>query len=366
MKSTSSFSTVFNSSSRSRSPSSTLEPNLQTTHMSIPNPYQKGYSRVMVVARMEHEDVSWLSTELPELSVMVYVANNPMSPLHPPKNKGHEVMVYFTYIIDYYDQLPDVVIFMHAHRFTHHNNELLGYDAARMLRHLSNEHVIRQGYVNMRCNWSPGCPEWLYPDSAQEYMGKQEEAVLAESWHELFPNNPVPRTLAQPCCAQFALSRRRILSIPKSRFVFYRDWILRTPLSDYVSGRIWEYLWQFLFTGKGVVCPAEHICYCDGYGICFGGRAGYRDFEQLRQTRQECEQELKTLKEQQAYLSGEEDVQTRATDTFHAETISNLSDRIEALERELEARILEAIERGNDPRTRAEECGRPWEEGDGF
>ena len=325
----------------------------------------------MVVPRMKEEDISWMDEELSDIEVIVYVANDPESPLHPPKNKGHEVMVYLTYIIDHYDRLPDVVIFMHAHRFTHHNDELLGYDASEMLRRLSNEHVVRQGYVNMRCNWSPGCPEWLHPDPAQEIMGRQEEAVLAESWHELFPQTPLPRTLAQACCAQFALSKERILIIPKSRFTFYRDWIMRTPLSDYVSGRIWEYSWQFLFTGQSVFCPAENVCYCDGYGVCFGDSVRYNDFEDLRHTKQEYEEALKELtKQQEATTPDHENAENRsnnaALQNFDAGKFSSLGERIEALKEELKARKDEAIERGNDPKKRAEECGRPWKEGDGF
>ncbi|KAL9124769.1 MAG: hypothetical protein Q9217_005931 [Psora testacea] len=336
----------------------------------IPKPPEASYSRVMVVPRMKDEDVSWMNEELPDLNVTVYVANDPMSPLHPPKNKGHEVMVYFSYIIDHYEQLPDITIFMHAHRFTHHNNELLEYDAAEMLRRLSNEHVIRQGYVNMRCSWSPGCPEWLHPDPPEELLGRQEEAVLAESWHELFPHNPLPKTLAQACCAQFALSKERILAIPRSRFVFYRDWIMRTPLSDYVSGRIWEYSWQFLFTSQSVFCPAEHICYCDGYGLCFGGLDRYNDFEQLRHTKQKYEQEFNNFKKQQTTMfegegSGNSSVATMLQ-TFDARDYNDLRDRIEALEKELNAQKEEAIERGKDPRNRASECGRPWKEGEGY
>jgi len=32
-----------------------------------------------------------------------------------------------------------------------------------------------------------------------------------------------------------------------------------------------EYTWQYIFTGQSEVCPAMNTCYCDGYGVCFGG-----------------------------------------------------------------------------------------------
>ena len=263
------------------------------------NPLGEAYRRAMVVPRMQEENIEWMSEQLPGLDVTIYVANNARAQLHPPKNKGHEVMVYFTFIIDHYEDLPDIVLFMHAHRYTQHNSEILNFDAVQMIQRLKSEYVITQGYVNMRCNWSPGCPQWLLPGAVHEDISKQEETVLFQSWHELFPYDPVPRTLAQACCAQFALSKERIRSIPKSRYIFYRDWILKTPLTDYVSGRIWEYSWQYLFTGQQVYCPEEHLCFCNGFGICFGSRDKYHEYEELHHAKQVLEMELKEMKEGQ-------------------------------------------------------------------
>ena len=45
---------------------------------------------------------------------------------------------------------------------------------------------------------------------------------------------------------------------------------------------------------------------------------------------------------------------------------AHLKARITELEMELIALKKEAQHRGADPRLRAEECGRPWKEGDGF
>ena len=385
---------------------------------------------------MKTEDISWISQELPpSLNVTAYVVDDPTAPLHPPKNKGHEVMIYLSYIIEHYDNpsapLADVTLFMHAHRHTHHNNELLGHDAVQMLRRLSPNHVLRKGYVNLRCHWNPGCPEWLHPqqqrqqryDNSQsddpadlteragndndddeahggEEMGKQESPLLPLAWRELFPSSPLPLHLSQPCCAQFALSRTRIHSIPFSRYVLFRDWMLRTPLTDYISGRVWEYTWQFLFTGQGAVCPAEHRCYCDLYGICFGGGSsaddnnggddqegaargqGYEEFMQLKKQRDEIVKEAKRLREAEAesprirllpstsssstrgHTPAVEAQKGKAGGKAEAERLDALA---RALDRELEARRQGAIERGQDPKLRALECGREeWRQGYGF
>ncbi len=323
-------------------------------HPGILKPLGSTYSRVMVIPRLQRDNISWVSDELPDVDTAVYIANDPMAALHPPKNKGHEVMIYLSYIINHYDILPDIIIFMHAHRWTHHNNALLAYDSAEMVRRLNSDYVTREGYVNMRCHWSPGCPEWLHPGNPRESLEKQEEVVLSKSWSELFPSDPLPIALGQACCAQFALSKERVLSIPLSRFVLYRDWIMRTPLSDYMSGRIWEYSWQFLFTGQSIYCPAEHICYCGGFGLCFGGASKFEEFEELRRKKQNFELEMNELHNRRA--SGREsDVEPQRR---NASTVryAYLSNQIKILEQELASRKENALKRGLNPENRAEEC----------
>ncbi|KAL9614651.1 MAG: hypothetical protein Q9167_000856 [Letrouitia subvulpina] len=310
----------------------------------------------MVVPRVKNEDISWIANELPGLSVTVYTADDINASKYPPKNKGHEVMIYLSYIIDHYSELPDVVLFMHAHRWTHHNNEFLGFDASQMIRRLSHSYVSKRGYMNMRCHWQPGCPEWLHPVNAQETIGRQEEAVLARCWSELFPFHPPPPFLAQACCAQFALSKERILSIPLSRYVFYRDWILRTPLSDYVSGRIWEYSWQFVFANRAADCPAEHACYCAGFGVCFGGEGPYKDYLGLLRRKRMLEGDLEKLeKEQPPKISPGLNGTDNALGSARKNRTSTLRREIDNLAQELSTRKEEALRRGDDFRIRAEE-----------
>lgn len=74
------------------------------------------YTSTLVIARTKDEDMEWLQKEIPDQPTAIYVVDDPSAPLHPPKNKGHEVMVYLTYIIDHYEELADVTMFMHAHQ----------------------------------------------------------------------------------------------------------------------------------------------------------------------------------------------------------------------------------------------------------
>lgn len=335
-----------------------------------PMPPEHNFTSTLIIAKTKHENVNWILEKMPEQQTAVYVADDPSAPLHPPKNKGHEVMVYLSWIIDNYDNLPDVAIFMHAHQLSWHNDEILGNDAHLLITRLNRHRVWREGFVNMRCSWHPGCPDWMHPGNTEQDAQKQEEVLLAKSWSELFPLDEVPTVLAQPCCAQFALSRERIQAKPYAQYVWYRDWLFNTRLPDRLSGRIWEYVWQFVFTGQNIFCPKEHICFCDQYGSCFGGEEAYENFMALKNELSDRERDLRQWEEErkeieEAQKNGDQAKLQELTipelgkdDEFRRE-IDRLRPIVDSLKHDAEIR-------GRDPRNRALEAGREWHEGDGF
>ncbi|KAF7555935.1 hypothetical protein G7Z17_g1817 [Cylindrodendrum hubeiense] len=85
---------------------------------------------------------------------IVYVADQPdaQNGLSLPQNKGNEAMVYLTYLIDHYDNLPEVMVFMHGHRTTWHNNALLRRSSALTVNKLRPETVVQRGFVNLACD----------------------------------------------------------------------------------------------------------------------------------------------------------------------------------------------------------------------
>jgi len=305
------------------------------------------------MGRLQSEDVSWIPRELPDLDTKIYVVDG--ADFSVPANKGHEGMVYLTYIIEHYDNLPDVVLFFHPHQRAWHNNVLLNIDSAETIRRLSSPHVIRQGYMNARCHQDPGCPNWLHVDRSPwlyDREKKPEEPFLtSQIFHELHPGVPIPKAISQPCCAQFAVSGERIRGRPRSAYIHYRDWLLNTDLTDETSGRIMEYTWQYLFSGQFEFCPSQAACYCDGYGICFGGDAELNAWLRILNRREVLDQKLvamwdKGLMETEPYKTAS--AEQKEVDKM----LFGLKDA--------------AFHRGEDPRLRALDCGRQWEEGDGF
>ena len=61
---------------------------------------------------------------------------------------------------------------------------------------------------------------------------------------------------------------------------------------DENSGRIFEYIWQYLFTRNAEHCPSMNSCYCDGFGICFGSAQKLDEWLKKLRAKEIAEQEL--------------------------------------------------------------------------
>ena len=317
----------------------------QVTHSHDP---PREYSTRLIVAKIGSEHTNWIQEHLANQETLIYVTDDASAPYTVPKNKGHEAMVILTYIITHYDNLTDISIFTHAHREAWHNNDLMDYQMDEMIRRLSHPHVIRQGYFNLRCHPESGCPQHIDLTNTQ-HSGKEEEPHFGEAFRTMFGADvEPPRYMSQPCCSQFAASREAIRAIPIQRWHRMREWLFATELEDKISGRIFEFMWQYVFTGKPELFPPINVCYCEGYGICFGSQERLESWLDLRET-QYVAQQLYDWKVQANADQGELGLHL------------NLK-----LGQRLDSRLKVAQIRGEDPKMRALEGGRTWRQGDGY
>ncbi|MCJ1321528.1 hypothetical protein MMC15_006873, partial [Xylographa vitiligo] len=176
---------------------------------SLPEPTSRG--NALVVVSQRGDNVSWLEGVLPGWERNVYVVDGAAleegaTRLRIPRNKGREGMVYLSFIIDNYDRLPDVTLFLHSARYQWHNDDP-EYDGIPILQNLRLAHVHAQGYVNLRCGWTLGCPAEIQPgrhawtDDNDEATAPRTEHHYAEAWAALFPGEPVPEVVGVGCCA---------------------------------------------------------------------------------------------------------------------------------------------------------------------
>lgn len=109
-----------------------------------------------------------------------------------------------------------------------------------MLKRFEFSYLASEGYVNLRCTWSPGCPSAIKP------LGVEDDVSIhyKEAFEMLFPEKEVPTKVGGSCCSQFAVTAEKIKERKRDEYVRYRKWLLHTELADEVAGRILEYSWH--------------------------------------------------------------------------------------------------------------------------
>ncbi|KAL9109236.1 MAG: hypothetical protein Q9227_006162 [Pyrenula ochraceoflavens] len=176
--------------------------------------------KVIVMAHLKSENTDWVGEFLPDWQHAIYSVDSPQYPYHIPLNKGREAMTYLTYLIDHYSHLPSIIAFLHAHhdgypRAWHTEPH---YDNIKSLQNLKLDYVRKQGYVNLRCNYVPGCPDEVQP--FREPPEKPHEGNMTAAWKALFGDEvEVPRVLAAACCSQFAVTREQVQKRSKKEYV---------------------------------------------------------------------------------------------------------------------------------------------------
>lgn len=241
----------------------------------------------LVVASIASEDTSWITSNFPSYNVKVYVADDPAATYTVPRNKGREANVFLTYLIDHYDTLPEISVFLHGKRYQWHNEDPL-YDGIPVLKQLRLPYVQQEGFATLRCSWEYGCPAELRPNaslsvsevdailaSPKEWFSGgvddrgKTEAVYARSYAELFGSAaPLPSVVAVHCGAQFAATAATIRRRSREDYIHFRQWLWETDLGDDLSGRIMEYVWHIIFGKESVLCPDAGKCFCEKFGLC--------------------------------------------------------------------------------------------------
>ena len=163
-------------------------------------------------------------------------------------------MAYLTYIIDHYDDLPSVVLFIHGHFRAWHQPESI----TSKIRALNLTALEEEQFINFRCSNNPGCG----PGTAVNPINPVQPALkyILPFWNSIVgEQEPLPHIRAH-CCAQFAVTKKAILSRPREQWIRARAPLLRDlveyppwgPTQDgYTVGMLYEYTWHLLFRKQG-------------------------------------------------------------------------------------------------------------------
>jgi hypothetical protein len=167
---------------------------------------------LLVVANWSY-DVSWLD-EQPFCYVLVQRLV-PAATYNIPWNKGFEHPSYLQFIIDRYDSLPRKMVFLHSHRTSWHQ--------ADMVDILWNLRTSSHTFASVSGIWNTGIDVGNYCSLKGFY-----QQLGLERWLEPLPldNNAVQFM----CCSQFIVTRKRIRSNPLALYVMSSYTKRATPL----------------------------------------------------------------------------------------------------------------------------------------
>ena len=178
------------------------------------------------------------------------------------------IRVYTDLVIQPLDHtLPSIILFLHSHRLGSWHIDTPGNDNVLSVKRLNLTYVAERGFVNLRCQHYPGCPEHIRPFRNTTDERTNFELAMPDTWHELFGNFDVPEVIGAPCCAQFAVSREQVHKRPPREYQRFLRWLELTPMDNWHSGVTIEYLWHVIFGMEPVHCPEVEECYRKVYGV---------------------------------------------------------------------------------------------------
>jgi hypothetical protein len=204
----------------------------------------------VVVARYK-ESVDWLAPFAPHIRLY---NKGPSSIPHPfitvnLPNIGRESHTYLQYILDYYDRLPQIVVFTQgditeelAEQYP--NGKLSSSFIIELVRSAYEHGQSQNFFLNERIP-----PPWRATPALRmsSYKGNQLESagMTLGEWYESRIGRPYPASPPWYIHALFAVKRERILQHPRS---LYERLIADLTTADPEVGHFFEKTWLLLFS----------------------------------------------------------------------------------------------------------------------
>lgn len=201
--------------------------------------WNKDTDLVIVVSQYK-EYVEWLNnTKVP---VIVCSKTDTTTGCYVNKNKGREVSGYLRFILQNYHRLPKHIAFIHGHEEAWHQK----LSPNNMLKAITEcAKYKKYGYVSLN-NY--------YFDDRKVATNKlmKELHLIWDEWFRPFLQRDAPTYVLHDCCAQFIVSRERVIKNSKAAYLHWYDKITMHK-NDYEMGLIFEYIWHIIFGEPDVV-----------------------------------------------------------------------------------------------------------------
>jgi hypothetical protein len=168
-------------------------------------------------------------------------------------NKAHEATSYLHYIIKNYENLPNNVIFIHDENESWHHSGKITENIERWIEEYEESGKMYYEFNNMINNKDgTNMPKDLY----------NTNPVFKNYWDTCFKKTKGSYDDALPqaakCCAQFIVSKERILEKPKEFYTNMYDWLINNTTgegngdqnnknSGHSTSRYAEWTWRYVF-----------------------------------------------------------------------------------------------------------------------
>ena len=206
----------------------------------------------IVVAHFK-EDLSWLEKSPYPVVVCDKAGALQPSPFQSdpkcslPVNLGREAASYLKYIIEYWDELPEHVAFIHGHEDAWHQK----YPGS-LLDAMKNARIDKYDYISLN-NWIHVSTPVRFCTSLDVYprgeTNSHPEVFMLFKHHwdlfkQIFKKESVPEYFKFNCSAQFIVSRNAIKNNPKT---LYEELFQFVKNDTYWTTILLEFAWDNLF-----------------------------------------------------------------------------------------------------------------------
>jgi hypothetical protein len=176
-------------------------------------------------------------------------------------NRGRVASAYLTYIIENYNNLPKVVVFLDIVSNEQKIETAPIYNKEQVIQGLQDSILDKSRFVNLRCLARIGCQSELLPLQMPKNEFKTAEVVMQSAWTEIFQNKTaVPKRLAAPQGADFAVSRQAIMTHSLNDYQRLWEWINKTKMDDDTAGIVLEHVWHVFFGHEPDYCSELSKC----------------------------------------------------------------------------------------------------------
>jgi hypothetical protein len=189
-----------------------------------------------------NENIDWVKNI--KIPYEIYTHNTGNSFNFVVGNKANEATLYLKYILDNYNNLPEYNLFIHAHKKSTHQD----YDIDFLINNI-NWNLAEYFNINKRS---------YYCIMDNNNWKDQFNWVLA-NWNIFEKHLDIPKFLHFYSCAQFMVKKSLIIQNDIGFYLDMYNYLQETSLPNDISGRIFEYMWHYIFTKNVVETKQDNI-----------------------------------------------------------------------------------------------------------